>query len=96
LSNAFEDEGSVLQDLTILESQDGNSRRSEPGVTSAIAKRRWKVPCAIRFDDEALLLAKEVHDERSERLLPAELRALEFPSTQPSPKDSLRGCLGAT
>jgi hypothetical protein len=59
-------------------------------------KRRWKVAGAIRFNDEPDLFTKKIDDERPERLLPSKFGAVELSATQPSPKLSLRGGLGAT
>jgi hypothetical protein len=54
------------------------------------------VTSAIRFDDESLLFAEEVDNERAERLLPTELRAFELAAAKPSPQLSFRGSFGAT
>ena len=78
LSNALEDERGVVEYLTILEAQDGQPGGSEPMVTPTIAKGTRKVTGAIRFDDEPLVFAEEVDDERSQRLLSAKLRAIEL------------------
>lgn len=85
VANALEDECGVVQDDVILEAQDGEPGRREPLVAGAITERWWKVSGAIGFDDEPLLFAEEVHDEGSQRLLPAKLRALELAAAQPSP-----------
>jgi hypothetical protein len=40
---------------------------------------------AIRLNDEALLFAEEVDNERTEWLLPAKLRPLELAAAKPAP-----------
>lgn len=93
MANALEDVRGPVQDLAVLEAQDGEAGGGEPMVTHAITERWREVASPIGFDDEARLVAEEVDHEGTEGLLPAKLRALEPASSQPSPELSLCGSL---
>ena len=78
LANALDDSRGAVEDLAVLEAQDGEAGSTGPGVGRVITKRRRKVAGTIRLDNDPRLLAEEVDDEGAEGLLPAKLRALEL------------------
>jgi len=81
LANVLDDSRGAVEDLAVLEAQNGEARSGEPKVARVITKRRRKVAGAICFDDEPRLPAEEVDDEGAEGLLSAKLRALDLASS---------------
>ena len=74
----------MREDVAVFEAEHGDARHLEQGVASALTGWRREVAAAVGFDDEAGLFAKEVHDERTERLLPPEPVCVQF-RRPPSP-----------
>ena len=79
----------VVEDLPVFDAQNRDAQCMKEAVAFDIARRSWKVRCAIGLDDEPGLLAVEVDDERAQGLLASELGAVELTVAQKLPEDSL-------
>jgi len=52
MANALKDGCSAVENLAVLETQDGDPRSGEPEVARMVTQRRRIVPGTIGFDDE--------------------------------------------
>ena len=80
LADSIEDTVGLMEYLVVPEPQHDQARSAQPVVPDALCTSRREMRRTVSLDDDARLLAEEVHDVRAQRLLPAELRAV-----QPSP-----------
>jgi hypothetical protein len=86
----------LLQDVVVPEKKNGKSSAVEKLGSSDILVGRLGMLTAVEFDDQAMLHATEVGDERRDWVLTSKLRASALPSTQPLPEQTLGVGLIAT
>ena len=82
----------ILRKLRVPESQDGISRRLDPGIPHSVSRLVQIMHPAIQFDHKLDLMAGEVGDGARHRRLPPELQPIQLSITQHGPKDRLRAC----
>ena len=80
-TDLVKDEVGMVQDQMVGQTKDDEACGSKPSIATAITQGPWEVRCAIGFDDEACILAEEVHDERSDGMLTAEFGLHDLPAT---------------
>ena len=83
-ANNLHDKFDIVDDLRIPETQHAMALRFDMVLASHVGG--VAMLAAIDFDDELLLAANEIGDERSDGDLPAELEAIKLAGTQRLPK----------
>ena len=77
----------LAQDQVIGKPEDHEPRSSKPSIPAAVTQRPGEVRGTIGFDDEAGLLAEEVDDKWSDRMLASELGAHDLSVPQHLPEE---------
>lgn len=75
----------ILNDLGVLEPHHLQSPCAQAGIASRLARRRWEVRSAIRFDHEASLVAVEIDEEWPDWVLTPKLRPFHLSISHRSP-----------
>ncbi len=76
----------LAQDQVIGETENHKPCSNKPGVAAAVTRGPGEVGGAIGFDDETGLLAEEVDDKRSDRMLASKLGTHDLPVPQHLPE----------
>ena len=86
----------ILRKLRVPESQDGISRRLDPGIPRRVSRLVQIMHPAIQFDHELDLMAGEVGDRARDRGLSPKFQTTQLSVPQHGPKDRFCAChLGA-
>jgi len=85
-----EDTVGMPQNQVVGKAKDDKSGRGKPGIATPVTPGPWEVRRAIGFDDESGFPAEEIHDERSDRMLSAELGQHHLPAAHHLPKHLFR------
>jgi hypothetical protein len=80
----------LAQDQVIRETENHKPRSNKPSIPAAVTHRPGEVRGTIGFDDEARLLAEEVDDKWSDRMLASEFGAHDLSAPQHLPKRLFR------
>jgi hypothetical protein len=76
----------LAQDQVIGEAENHKPRSSKPSIPTAVTQGPGEVWGSIGFDDEASLLAEEIDDKWSDRMLASEFGAHDLSVPQHLPK----------
>ena len=71
----------MVQDQMVGQTENDKAGGRKPSIATAIAQWPWEVRSAIGLDDEACILAEEIDDKRSDRMLAAEFGLHDPPAT---------------
>ena len=71
----------MVQDQMVGQTKNDKAGGRKPSIATAIAQWPWEVRSAIGLDDEACILAEEIDDKRSDRMLAAEFGLHDPPAT---------------
>jgi hypothetical protein len=85
--------GQVVADSVVREAQDAVAGVGEGGAALGVSRLLPSVDRAIELDAEAALDTAEVEDERPDRVLAAELQAVQPSTAQRLPEELLGGRL---
>jgi hypothetical protein len=77
------------EDVVVGQTEHGEPVNAEEGVARNVGVRRREVMGAVRFNDEAGLLAEKVDDVGAERLLSSKLRMVEAAASKQRPQGLL-------
>jgi hypothetical protein len=82
----------MVQDQMVGQTKDDEACGRKPSIATAVAQRPWEMRSTVGFDDEACLLAEEVHDKGSDGMLTStctiiggETQKVASPSRFPAP-----------
>ena len=71
----------MVQDQMVGQTKDDEACGRKPSIATAVAQRPWEVRSTVGFDDEACILAEEVHDKWSDGMLTSEFGLHDLPVT---------------
>ena len=71
----------LAQDEVVGKVENDKAGSSKPSVAAPVPQGPWEVRSAVGLDDEACVLAKEIHDKRSDGMLTAEFGLHDLPVT---------------